>query len=183
MNRAERRAAERKAEKMARKAGFPIQAAAVRVPAEERNNLETETAKNTGQSLAAGASFGLSESEPQTDSPEPISDARLAANRANAQLSTGPLSPEGKAKSSLNAVKTGLTGRTVLLPADDAAVYRQHLDRHFAKHAPATDEENLSPNPSPILNGVSSASRPSKPESMPSAAANWLTNSPTNQTP
>jgi hypothetical protein len=141
MNRAERRAAERKAEKMARKAGFPVQAAAVRVPAEERNNLETETAKNTGQSLAAGASFGLSESEPQTASPEPISDARLAANRANAQLSTGPLSPEGKAKSSLNAVKTGLTGRTVLLPADDAAVYQQHLDRHFAKHAPATDEE------------------------------------------
>jgi hypothetical protein len=141
MNRAERRAAERKAVKMARKAGFPIQAAVVCVPAEERNSLETETTNHTGQALAVGASFGLSESEAHADRPEPISDARLAANRANAQLSTGPVSPEGKTKSSLNAVKTGLTGRTVLLPADDAAIYQQHLDRYFAKHAPSTDEE------------------------------------------
>jgi hypothetical protein len=37
----------------------------------------------------------------------------------NAQLSTGPRSAEGKAVS-MNAVKTGLTGRTVLLPSDDA---------------------------------------------------------------
>ena len=48
---------------------------------------------------------------------------RLAANRANAQLSTGPTSLAGKAKSSLNAVKTGLTGRTVLLPTEDAVLY------------------------------------------------------------
>ena len=42
-----------------------------------------------------------------------ISEARLAANRANAHLSTGPTTPEGKGKASLNAVKTALTGRTV----------------------------------------------------------------------
>ena len=47
-------------------------------------------------------------------------EAQVHANRANAQLSTGPSSASGKAKSSLNAVKTGLTGRTVLLPGDDA---------------------------------------------------------------
>ena len=41
------------------------------------------------------------------------SKARRAANRANAQHSTGPRTEEGKAKSSMNAVKTGLTGRTV----------------------------------------------------------------------
>jgi len=41
--------------------------------------------------------------------------AQITANQKNAQLSTGPTSPDGKAKSSLNAVKTGLTGRTVLL--------------------------------------------------------------------
>jgi hypothetical protein len=33
-------------------------------------------------------------------------------DRANSQHSTGPRSDEGKAKSSLNAIKTGLTGRT-----------------------------------------------------------------------
>jgi hypothetical protein len=70
-----------------------------------------------------------------------LSDARLDANRANAQHSTGPKTDEGKAKSSMNAVKTGLTGRTVLLPADDAVIYQQHLDRNFAEFAPGTDKE------------------------------------------
>jgi hypothetical protein len=56
-----------------------------------------------------------------------VSEAKLAANCANAQLSTGPRTTEGKAVSSMNAVKTGLTGRTVLLPSDDAEAYRQHL--------------------------------------------------------
>jgi hypothetical protein len=61
--------------------------------------------------------------------PQPICPKRLAANRANAQLSTGPTTSEGKAKSSLNAVKTGLTGRTVLLPNEDAAAYQSHVER------------------------------------------------------
>jgi len=56
-----------------------------------------------------------------------LESKRLLANQANAQLSTGPTSEEGKAKSSLNAVKTALTGRTVLLPADDAPAYERHL--------------------------------------------------------
>jgi hypothetical protein len=76
-----------------------------------------------------------------TGSPETTSPAHLTANRANAQRSTGPTTAEGKAKSSLNAVKTGLTGRTVLLPADDAIAYQQHVDRRFAKYAPSTDDE------------------------------------------
>jgi hypothetical protein len=48
-----------------------------------------------------------------------ISEARLAANRENAQKSTGPVTPEGKAKSRLNAVKHGLTGATVLFTHPD----------------------------------------------------------------
>jgi len=68
-------------------------------------------------------------------------EARLNANRENAQFSTGPRTEEGKAKSSMNAVKTGLTGRTVLLPTDDAIIYQHHLDRNFAEFAPATDKE------------------------------------------
>ncbi len=66
---------------------------------------------------------------------------RNNANRANAQHSTGPRTEEGKVKSSMNAVKTGLTGRTVLLPTDDVHAYYDHLDRHFLKFAPATDDE------------------------------------------
>jgi hypothetical protein len=71
-----------------------------------------------------------------------ISEAQLNANRANAQKSQGPSTPAGKAKSSLNAVKTGLTGQTVLLPTDDAIAYQAHLDRHFKHQSPATDQEH-----------------------------------------
>ncbi len=74
-------------------------------------------------------------------STNPISEAQLAANRANALHSIGPVTDEGKAKSSMNAVKTGLTGRTILLPTDDAVIYQQHRDRHFSELSPATDRE------------------------------------------
>jgi hypothetical protein len=67
----------------------------------------------------------------------------LSPNKANSQHSTGPRTEEGKAKSSLNAVKTGLTGRTVLLPGDDIAAYRQHVAALEAHHSPATDAEKL----------------------------------------
>lgn len=62
---------------------------------------------------------------------------RLEANRANAQLSSGPRTEEGKAKPSLNAIKTGLTGRTVLLPGDDAAGYQRHLAAFEEEFQPA----------------------------------------------
>jgi hypothetical protein len=70
--------------------------------------------------------------------------AQIAANQKNSLLSTGPSSETGKAKSSLNAVKSGLTGRTVLLPGDDAALYQAHV-AHFIEHYSPTgdDERNL----------------------------------------
>src|SRR6185437_6194490 len=102
-----RRAAERQARKLARKA--------------EKVGTDLSTATNSQftESSRLGAAvcpdfFGSS--DPQACPPilpAPISEAQLAANRANSQLSTGPTSEAGKAKSSLNAVKTGLTGRTV----------------------------------------------------------------------
>jgi hypothetical protein len=67
--------------------------------------------------------------------------AQIDANRRNAQLSTGPTSESGRAKSSLNAVKTGLTGRTVLLPGDDAALYEAHVARFIARFQPSGEEE------------------------------------------
>ena len=69
------------------------------------------------------------------------SEAQVRANQANAQHSTGPKTESGKSKSSLNAVKTGLTGRTVLLPGDDAEAYTQHIERFFDEWDPETDAE------------------------------------------
>ena len=69
------------------------------------------------------------------------SAAKIAANQKNAQLSTGPVSESGKAKSSLNAVKSGLTGRTVLLPSEDAALYQAHISEFTKHYAPLGDEE------------------------------------------
>jgi len=78
----------------------------------------------------------------QSTQPEAqVSEAQLAANRANAQLSTGPATPAGKAKSSQNALKHGLTGQTVLLPSEDAAEYQRELDNYLDLYEPANDEE------------------------------------------
>ncbi|HEY6988541.1 MAG TPA: hypothetical protein VH369_09155 [Bryobacteraceae bacterium] len=63
--------------------------------------------------------------------------AQIAANKKNAQLSTGPVSASGRAKSSLNAVKSGLTGRTILLPGEDAAEYQRHLAAFTGEFQPA----------------------------------------------
>ena len=57
-------------------------------------------------------------------------------------LSPGPQSEQGKRISSLNAVKTGLTGQTVLLPSDDAALYERHVQRFIADHQPEGDRES-----------------------------------------
>ncbi len=68
---------------------------------------------------------------------ELLAAQRAQINRANALHSTGPITHEGRAISSLNAVKTGLTGRTVLLHNDDADVYRQHLAAYAKEYQPA----------------------------------------------
>jgi hypothetical protein len=46
-------------------------------------------------------------------------DERAAINRQNARKSTGPVTPEGKAKSRLNATKHGLRAEVVPLPGED----------------------------------------------------------------
>jgi hypothetical protein len=68
-------------------------------------------------------------------------DSQISANRANAQLSTGPSSPDGKLKSSHNALKTGLTGRTIVLPTDDVAAYEKFVAVINHKFQPSDDYE------------------------------------------
>jgi hypothetical protein len=49
---------------------------------------------------------------------------QIAANRANAARSTGPRTVEGKEVVARNAIKHGLTSRSVLLPGDDEKAYK-----------------------------------------------------------
>ncbi|MHC4442928.1 MAG: hypothetical protein ACYTA5_10055, partial [Planctomycetota bacterium] len=58
-----------------------------------------------------------------------ISQKQLQANRQNAQKSTGPKTPEGKARSSQNALKHGLLARQILINDDDPNEKTEDFDQ------------------------------------------------------
>ena len=53
---------------------------------------------------------------------------QFEANRRNAQHSTGPKTPQGKAAVSMNALRHGLRARSVLLPGEDRNEFTQLCD-------------------------------------------------------
>jgi hypothetical protein len=55
------------------------------------------------------------------------SAARQSANAANARFSTGPTTPEGKARSSQNARKHGLTAQDLLIGPEDREEFNELL--------------------------------------------------------
>jgi hypothetical protein len=66
----------------------------------------------------------------------PNSHDRAAINRANAQKSTGPRTAAGKQRSSLNALRHGLTGQTIVLPTEDHAAYQRHSQSFLNEYRP-----------------------------------------------
>src|SRR6202051_5297830 len=53
---------------------------------------------------------------------------QFEANRRNAQKSTGPKTPEGKAAVSMNALRHGLRARSVVLPGEDREEFNELCD-------------------------------------------------------
>jgi hypothetical protein len=73
---------------------------------------------------------------------KPISDKQLAANRANAAQSTGPRSPEGKARSAQNARKHGFTASTFTVVRLEEIDEVAHLrDDAIAFYQPINSQE------------------------------------------
>src|SRR6266851_9564080 len=68
-------------------------------------------------------------------------EKQFEANRLNAQKSTGPKTPEGRAAVRLNGVTHGLTAETILLKGESEADFTQLFDSLEAEHDPVTPTE------------------------------------------
>jgi hypothetical protein len=65
-----------------------------------------------------------------------MSPASQTANAANAQVSTGPRTEEGKSKSSQNARTHGLTAQNPVIPDEDRAAFQQLREQLHAETKP-----------------------------------------------
>ncbi len=70
-----------------------------------------------------------------------VSEAKLAANRRNARLSSGPRSAEGKRRSSQNAVTHGLRAETLVLQDEDPQALDDRREAWRACLLPGDDVE------------------------------------------
>lgn len=71
------------------------------------------------------------------------SDRRARANRENAQRSTGPTTPEGRARSSQNARRHGVLSENVTVASEDYESYRNLLEALWNELAPHGERESL----------------------------------------
>ena len=61
---------------------------------------------------------------------------RTEINRANSQHSTGPKTEAGKSRTSLNALRHGLTGQLIVMPTEDLQAYKLHLKSFTDEYHP-----------------------------------------------
>jgi len=69
--------------------------------------------------------------------------AQTIANKRNAQQSTGPRTPEGKATVSQNAIKHGLTGKKTLIPGEEQTDFNLYHYEMFEELAPVGPMETM----------------------------------------
>ncbi len=61
---------------------------------------------------------------------------KTISNRMNAKKSTGPNTPAGKNRSSLNSLRHGLTAQIVVMPSEDLEAYQRHLKSFTDEYHP-----------------------------------------------
>jgi len=69
--------------------------------------------------------------------------AQVEANRANAQKSTGPRTPEGKEQASQNALKHGLFSREAVIRGEDEDEFEMHQERLLGQLNPVGPLEEI----------------------------------------
>jgi len=70
-------------------------------------------------------------------------EAQILANRRNCQKSTGPISRQGKAEVSKNAVKHGLLARQPVISLENQAEFDLYHDRIISELAPESPMESM----------------------------------------
>jgi len=71
------------------------------------------------------------------------SQRQIVANRRNAQKSTGPQTPEGRAAVHSNALRHGLTAQTAVLANENREHFDEMLEAFQAEYHPARPTEDL----------------------------------------
>ncbi len=69
--------------------------------------------------------------------------AKIIANRRNAQKSTGPRTPQGKAVASQNSIKHGLLTRQAVISSEDQAEFDLYRAEFLDELAPDTPMESM----------------------------------------
>ena len=70
-------------------------------------------------------------------------EKQIAANRRNAQLSTGPRTKQGKAISSQNGLKHGLLAKNIIIPTESKAEFNFHRDEVLSDLKPVGPMESI----------------------------------------
>jgi hypothetical protein len=132
-----RRATERKARKLARKASGALP------PPGTLTGFAADT--QPAQELQRAPGF-VSQAAPEAQKVHPsqsVANSRAEINRANAQHSTGPRTSEGKLASSRNSLKHGLASAQIIIPGEDPAAFAELLAALLDEHQPANPSEEI----------------------------------------
>ncbi len=116
----------------------------------ERREQERKAAKLAYKAaMATGQPIGFvsqKDDEHVVTGPKPAhqhQSPRAEINRANARLSTGPRTIQGKFASSRNSTKHGLASGQLLIPGEDPAAFEALLASLLNDHQPANSTEEL----------------------------------------